>query len=255
MSRAKTSSFVAQAVYVASIVVFFLLGYQYGRSSGRETSAQTESGLRTYPVPVLRDEDYRKVLMSREEIDAAIKYLPRNGVYIEWGTGGSTLVFSKFVKKGYSIEHVKPWCERVQKDMVEFNVKNINFHCVPVKKEGGGYLGNENEGSYSKFRVYVDYVDTLGVEAFDAVLIDGRARIAVALKVLPYLKDGSVVFLHDTTQRVQDYSEVLKHYDLIEKVEGKQGLSILKRKKKYSGGKGLPIKEDYIHELYKYLPN
>ena len=47
--------------------------------------------------------------MSKEEIKLIEKYLNKNQVVLEWGSGGSTAHFSKFVKEWYSIEHDKDW--------------------------------------------------------------------------------------------------------------------------------------------------
>ena len=202
--------------------------------------------------------------MAREEIDTILKYLPRKGVYVEWGAGGSTLLYPRYVKKAISIEHVQPWCQKVERELAmeqekTGELKNVDFYCVPIKRVDGSdkYFINENEGDYRTFKRYVDYLEQVGVEKVDFALIDGRARVAVALRVLPFLKEASVVAVHDTQHRPEEYKEIFEHYDLVEKAVGKdeRGISILKRKEKYREGKGLPVSEEYINELYNHLPH
>ena len=40
-----------------------------------------------------------------KEIDTVISYLDKDKIMLEYGCGGSTTIFPKYVKKFYSIEH------------------------------------------------------------------------------------------------------------------------------------------------------
>ena len=166
------------------------------------------------------------------------------------------------MKRAISIEHVQNWCEHLrQKQKTNQLPKNVELYCVPVKKRDGSgkYFINQNEGDYQTFKEYVDILPKIGIKEgeIDFALVDGRARVASAIRVLPYLKEGSVVAVHDTELRPRLYSEILNHYDLIDRDVGsreKRGISIYKRKAKYKGGKGLPIGEEYINEYYRNVP-
>ena len=69
-----------------------------------------------------------------------------------------------------------------------------------------------------EFVTYINHVDLLG-KKFDKVLIDGRARQWCAEKVLKYLKDDAVVFLHDFERPGRErYNSVLNYYTVIGKV-------------------------------------
>ena len=50
-----------------------------------------------------------QVLMSQQEMSMIESYLQPHMNFLEWGSGRSTLWYSKFVKKYYSIEHYEPW--------------------------------------------------------------------------------------------------------------------------------------------------
>jgi hypothetical protein len=53
----------------------------------------------------------------------------------------------------------------------------------------------------------------------DVVLVDGRFRVAAALKALWHINDASVVLIHDWTKRKEKYGRVLAYYDVVDKVD------------------------------------
>ncbi|KAI7837901.1 hypothetical protein COHA_008282 [Chlorella ohadii] len=73
------------------------------------------------------------------------------------------------------------------------------------------------------------YVTTpLAEPEFDAVLIDGRFRVACALKILNFLTEGSVVMIHDWKQRKDKYGPpLLEFYEMIEQADK---LAVLRRR-------------------------
>ena len=156
-----------------------------------------------------------KVSMSNHEIEIIKKYLNKDIIMLEWGSGGSTTYFPQFVKKYYSIEHDKVWFDRVKNELPDncelFWVKQNAPRTRPSKRH--------------EFKDYVEYVNSLGIEHFDAVLIDGRARIHCAVEVLPYIDENTVVFFHDFHRG--EYQSTLEHYEQIDRAET---LAVLKVK-------------------------
>jgi hypothetical protein len=49
--------------------------------------------------------------------------------------------------------------------------------------------------------------------------VDGRFRVAVALKALWHIDAGSVVLIHDWPPRVGAYGRVLVYYDIVDEVD------------------------------------
>ena len=74
-----------------------------------------------------------------------------------------------------------------------------------------------------------DTLFTVLKKKFDLVLIDGRARPQCAEKVIPYLSDDAVVFIHDFWKR-PDYSWVLNLYDEVESIKNGQSIVALRLK-------------------------
>jgi len=61
----------------------------------------------------------------------------------------------------------------------------------------------------------------------DVVLVDGRFRVAVALKALWHIDAATVVLIHDWPPRRAAYSRVLAYYDVVDAVDD---LVVLARK-------------------------
>jgi hypothetical protein len=105
------------------------------------------------------------------------------------------------------------------------HAKNLRAFCVPPspdeqqQHESQDPASRHTEGSYSGHRGYVDFpAHNLTELSFDKVLIDGPARVACALRILPQLKKSSIVLLHDFFLRPDHYSRVLDYYDEVARI-------------------------------------
>ena len=169
--------------------------------------------------------------ISKKQISIIESYLEDKDVMLEYGSGGSTLHFSKFVKKYVSIEHDIYWLESVKKLIPT----NVELHYCPPNNpiKLPVWKGNEED-----FKDYINCVDKLNLK-YDVVLVDGRCRKSCSLKVLKYLNESSIVFIHDFFERKR-YHGILDYYEVIEKdmggkeiiggMKGAASLAILKKK-------------------------
>eukprot|EP00178_Gracilaria_changii_P016279 TRINITY_DN461_c0_g1_i3.p1 TRINITY_DN461_c0_g1~~TRINITY_DN461_c0_g1_i3.p1 ORF type:complete len:441 (-),score=61.58 TRINITY_DN461_c0_g1_i3:3940-5262(-) len=229
----------------------------------RDTSAHTSTSSAALPEPppkyvtgaatanasLYANVPYTSIMMHRAEVDLISSYLTADDVYVEFGSGGSSLAFIPLVKHAYSIDHDCAISAALQNIMSERNIHPgeapTRFLCVDIKPgfRGWGTISRFEHANYEQFREYVDLVDAIPEKRFDKVLIDGRARLACALKILPYLSDESVVFIHDFYTRVDHYSQVLQFYIEVARVlayrnddptqgpiDEPQGLIVLRRK-------------------------
>jgi hypothetical protein len=147
--------------------------------------------------------------MDGKEVAVIEKYLKPSDTMLEWGSGGSTLHFSKLVSKYYAIEHNKNWYKQVKKVVPE----NVSYMLVQEDAK------RTRPTQYAQFETYIEACSTFGVK-FDKVLIDGRARPECAIYVLPHLNKGAVVFIHDYfSPKRPHYRKVEEHYDIIDEVK------------------------------------
>ena len=133
---------------------------------------------------------------------------------LEWGSGGSTIEFSPYLKSYYSIEHNKDWSKMVNQEIINRNLDNVNYNFV---KQNNPQNPDGRQSEYTQFKDYIDVVDTFNTK-FDIVFIDGRARRLCAKKIIPYLNKDAVVIIHDWVLRnvyhcVTDYYDVLEYID------------------------------------------
>lgn len=159
--------------------------------------------------------------MQKSQRELIIQRLSPLDIMLEWGSGGSTIEFSNFVDKYYSIEHDEEWYEKVKGESKD----NTFIYLVkPNKKKW------EKPVKRKQFKNYVEFVHKIVKEhkilKFDKVLIDGRARNYCAEEVVKYLHRDSLVFVHDW-QRLR-YRKMLKYLKVIETDE-KGKLAILKK--------------------------
>jgi hypothetical protein len=158
--------------------------------------------------------------MTKKEISCIEKYLKSSDIMLEWGAGGSTSYFSKKVKFYVSIEDSKIWYRRVlktinrdsdlKKKVVMMNIKSNKARSFPSKRK--------------EFKDYIEIVNKIN-HKWDKVLIDGRARVYCGKEVIPYLRNDSIIFLHDFQK--PRYKKILDYYEIVELVDK---LAVLKLK-------------------------
>lgn len=110
-------------------------------------------------------------MMSETEISLISERLKPYMSCFEWGSGGSTLTFSKLVKNWISYEHDPEWIKKVHAEMLG------NTRVVLVKEKK--YYINP-EGRY------------------DFILIDGLNRKECLHKAMSMLNPGGFILLHDS---------------------------------------------------------
>ena len=162
--------------------------------------------------------------MHDTEIHLVLKHLYYTDTMLEWGSGGSTLYFSQFVKNYYSIEHDKEWYGNIS----QYQIPNLKYYHVPRD------LPISSPSTREQYQTYIEHIHTLGIKKFDKIFIDGRGRGWCAEEVIPYLHKDSIVFMHDFWNRPQ-YHIVFEWYDEIASIKtpGLQTIVALKLKNKF----------------------
>jgi hypothetical protein len=157
--------------------------------------------------------------MQANEIAEICKHLRNWHKMLEWGSGGSSLVFAPLVEQFVSIEHDAKWADKIRRC-------GVDVVLVPVAWQGA------QPGDLSKFADYIRRPTTFGIK-FDRILIDGRCRVACGIAALSCLAPDGLVFIHDWSR--SRYHQLKQHYDVITTIppNGMQldgGLAVLRRK-------------------------
>ena len=177
--------------------------------------------------------------MSRLEIETIEKYLKPSFKMLEYGSGGSTLYFSRLVQEYYSVEHDAEWYEKITKILINpFHTHKISKYSLvevakedikpaPVQQTPVPWSQLETSDYYYLFEKYIKEPSKFGAK-FDAVLIDGRARPECAKFIYNFLSPNAYVFIHDYWPRLY-YHVVEDQYRVIDHVKAGQSLVVLQK--------------------------
>lgn len=109
---------------------------------------------------------------------------------LEWGSGRSTIWFSKRVEQITSIEHNPAWFETGKKSIEDSHRQNIHLMLFPIKTEE---LQEEN---YEKNKPsYVDEINSFQNNSLDFVIVDGIYRSACINRAVDKIRPGGILIL------------------------------------------------------------
>jgi hypothetical protein len=139
-----------------------------------------------------------KPWMDKTEIEKIIVYLKPEYKMFEWGCGGSTLYFSKYVSLYRSIENNYKWFRKIS-NLISSNTEI--YH----------YPNTDNYNNY--INAISNYEDQ-----YDVILIDGRCRVKCAIQAKSHLRNNGLLFVHDYFNRPY-YNKIEKEYTLIDSIK------------------------------------
>ena len=142
-----------------------------------------------------------KNMMQPAEIQLISQLINQTGAssYFEWGTGGSTDSFPRALPRGgraVAVENFPAWCSRVRAApfaSCAIAAGALEYRCLAPENEtvgGAGYPAAwlRNHSDAASTRAFGSYIDAIGKDAppggWDAVLVDGRFRVACLLEAL-----------------------------------------------------------------------
>jgi hypothetical protein len=143
------------------------------------------------------------------------KYLQKSKIYGEYGAGDSTVYASQepTIQEVHSVESDKQWIEDTRAAMSQEGKAKTHFY---YKEMGTRYKNWGHPGPNATDAQKRAYSDPLpNTSSLDIVLIDGRFRVATALKLHQAISDTTYVAFDDFLIRPQ-YHDVLDYYTLVE---------------------------------------
>lgn len=169
-------------------------------------------------------------LMEQEEVDCIKSYLKPEHIMFEWGSGGSTLYFPKYVKKFYTVEHQMHWHRHIRNHLRKDKElrEKVKMYYIPSDEY---YSYEDKNWKRSWFETYISLIGNVGESVFDIILVDGenRTRGFCAEEATKYMNNQSIVFIHDYYDRPEIHW-VEKYFDIVEKIETGATLVVMKKK-------------------------
>ena len=114
--------------------------------------------------------------LNKDAVKFLIKYTKKNDVYLECGSGQSTVWFAHRVKKIISIEHDFNWYEVVKQ---KINVKRLKLDYIIAKTK----------------KSYIQAIKNLDDESVDICLVDGNWRADCIIESSRKVKVGGILIL------------------------------------------------------------
>jgi hypothetical protein len=135
--------------------------------------------------------------------------------YLEFGSGGSTILAEKCVKnKVISVESDKEWYNLLKSNFNNNNSK-VNLHLIDLNCEPNTW-GHPSKSCPDTLKIqYSNIGKTIDISDIDLVLIDGRFRVACALNIHPLISTNTIVLFDDFHDRLELYGVVLNYYNVI----------------------------------------
>lgn len=156
------------------------------------------------------------------------KKLTKKMRVFEYGSGGSSVFFSKRAGEVISIEHDKEWINKVCKEMKELNLTHWHpIFIAPEKNSDEDYHDPSDPLAYSSdcdtyrgynFRSYVSSIGNFPDQYFDIILIDGRARPSCFIHSINKIKPGGYIIWDNTHRKhyMPTMSRVPSHWKFID---------------------------------------
>jgi SAM-dependent methyltransferase len=104
---------------------------------------------------------------------------------LEFGSGRSTLWFSRRINQLTSVEHDPIWYKKTKDQLIGQGINNVDYTLAS---------GTEDESGYLKV------VDTFPDSSLDYILVDGIFRDACILKTIPKLKPGGFLIIDNVNK-------------------------------------------------------
>lgn len=140
-----------------------------------------------------------------------IKTMPKNGTFVEWGSGGSTCKWLETLsdsQKLITIEHNRGWYDKVSTSINNyFNEETLKKLLYIYAPEAIGYAhGYGSIEEENPFGLWQYVYPNIKIKDADVFFIDGIGRGAcLALILLTRTNKDSRIFIHDYTLRTAAY--------------------------------------------------
>ena len=181
-----------------------------------------------------------KPLMSEGETECILKYLKPHMTMFEYGAGGSTLFFPRYVRRYYSVENQAHWYKFIKnkiKDNPEFDNVDIYFVQQDIASDYNDYPVDD------EFHTYAKSISNIGIDKFDIILVDGpnRSRAFCADVAYNHMDNDSILCYHDYYSHLYEKKymfpegwNVEDKYEIIDKVElseeNPQSIAIMRKR-------------------------
>lgn len=163
------------------------------------------------------------ICMMSEEVDLLREASRNRHHVIEFGCGGSTILFlENAVEALDSVESDKAWATRVCGEpsaAAALRSGRFRMHNVDIghTKAWGHPVDDVSKTLWPRYPWAI--WRNLESPAVDFLFIDGRFRVACALVALLHIGTPALIAVHDFWSRLKVYGDILEFLDVVHRVE------------------------------------
>lgn len=190
------------------ILLYFRFALRYAIDNG--TVAHIKQLRRWYNDKRSGDNTLSRELpwMTYDAIDFLSSICRSDSQVFEWGSGGSTLFFSRRCDHVTSIEHDKKWSGFLNDKLKELAIANVQYIEMPGEKvhdwsardyrNPTDFISKDDMSNGIAYEAYVKAIDRFPKNHFDIVVVDGRARNSCIRRALPHVKTGGYLVVDNS---------------------------------------------------------
>ncbi|GIQ73819.1 hypothetical protein BraRD5C2_22570 [Bradyrhizobium sp. RD5-C2] len=139
--------------------------------------------------------------MSKEEADLFLSFVRNSRDYVEFGTGGSTVIASKHVKNSItSVDSSRGWLDQVDRACTSSRTKpHLTFIDIGPTGEWGFPIDPSTKPRWPDYHSTI--WNTPGSANADLYLVDGRFRVACFAQIVLHCNPAAIIGMHDFSSR------------------------------------------------------
>lgn len=149
--------------------------------------------------------------MTYDAIDFLSTVCSPNMTVFEWGSGGSTLFFSRRCHQVITVEHDIKWSRLLTNKIQAFSVDNVDYKEIPGEEidDWGArnfrcaddFVSADKGSAGLSFEKYVKVIDQYPDNYFDIVVVDGRVRNCCIKRAISHVKIGGYLVVDNTDRK------------------------------------------------------
>lgn len=207
--------------YVQNVLRAFLLR-DHSVARARSQWQMYPQWLKSIQSSAMQD---KRPWLSFEATTFLEKWLSKDCIVFEYGSGASTLYFARRVGQIISLEHHAGWYAQIKETLLRDYVLNCAYTLVepvPVPELANAEYSNPEYYCSRKkayrgfsFRDYVLKIEDYPDDYFDLVVVDGRARLSCVYQARTKVKPGGLLLLDDSQRaRYRPAYQLLDGWDV-----------------------------------------
>lgn len=144
-----------------------------------------------------------QILMTKDERALFGSYLRDARRYLEFGSGGSTVLASSMCASVVSVDSSREWLGKVRQACRHRGTESavsLTFADIGEVGEWGYPKDNAARDAWPRYHSSI-WAGIHEVAEYDLCLVDGRFRVACAAQAVLNMREGTVVLVHDYNTR------------------------------------------------------